>query len=252
MENKPKPVDRRVLKTKRAIRNAFAKLMAEKDINDITIMELAETADINRKTFYNYYSGVYQVVEDIEHDILSSYAELLGGVEFREYMDAPVSLFNRFSQLINMDPEFFGYLLTMNGNISLITRIMRLLQEKTCEVMVAQLEVEAGDHRQGGHCDRLCAVGNAVGVPALVQLRPVGTGGGGFADHQHHELRRHQRRPFRAGIARPFMTAGQFMSRSDNSWPRPFHAAKRQFIPVPTQDNPFNVFNDGNHLVGNE
>ena len=143
MENKPKPVDRRVLKTKRAIRNAFAKLMAEKDINDITIMELAETADINRKTFYNYYSGVYQVVEDIEHDILSSYAELLGGVEFREYMDAPVSLFNRFSQLINMDPEFFGYLLTMNGNISLITRIMRLLQEKTCEVMVAQREVEA-------------------------------------------------------------------------------------------------------------
>ena len=143
MENKPKPVDRRVLKTKRAIRNAFAKLMVEKDINDITIMELAETADINRKTFYNYYSGVYQVVEDIEHDILSSYAELLGGVEFREYMDAPVSLFNRFSQLINMDPEFFGYLLTMNGNISLITRIMRLLKEKTCEVMVAQLEVEA-------------------------------------------------------------------------------------------------------------
>ena len=42
-----------------------------------------------------------------------------------------------------MDPEFFGYLLTMNGNISLITRIMRLLKEKTCEVMVAQLEVEA-------------------------------------------------------------------------------------------------------------
>ena len=143
MENKPKPVDRRVLKTKRAIRNAFAKLMVEKDINDITIMELAETADINRKTFYNYYSGVYQVVEDIEHDILSSYAELLGGVEFKEYMDVPVSLFNRFSQLINMDPEFFGYLLTMNGNISLITRIMRLLKEKTCEVMVAQLEVEA-------------------------------------------------------------------------------------------------------------
>ncbi|MBQ3987763.1 MAG: TetR/AcrR family transcriptional regulator, partial [Ruminococcus sp.] len=65
MEKKPKSVDRRVLKTKRAIRNAFAKLMVEKDINDITIMELADTADINRKTFYNYYSGVYQVVEDI-------------------------------------------------------------------------------------------------------------------------------------------------------------------------------------------
>ncbi len=68
MEKVQKPVDRRVLKTKRAIRNAFAKLMVEKDINDITIIELSKTADINRKTFYNYYSGVYQVIEDIEQD----------------------------------------------------------------------------------------------------------------------------------------------------------------------------------------
>lgn len=137
-----KPVDRRVLKTKRAIRNAFAKLMTEKDINDITIMELAATADINRKTFYNYYTGVHQVVEDIERDILQSYEVLLGDVQFKESMDAPYMLFERFSQLINMDPEFFSYLLSMNGNISLITRIMRLLKEKTCEVMVAQLDIE--------------------------------------------------------------------------------------------------------------
>ena len=121
MEKVQKPVDRRVLKTKRAIRNAFAKLMVEKDINDITVMELSETADINRKTFYNYYSGVYQVVEDIENDIISSYERLLGDVQFRESMNAPYQLFERFSQLINMDPEFFGYLLTMNGNIALIS-----------------------------------------------------------------------------------------------------------------------------------
>ena len=142
MEQKKKNVDRRVLKTKRAIRNAFAKLMTEKDINDITIMELAETADINRKTFYNYYSGVHQVVEDIENDILKSYEVLLGTVEFKKSMDAPYSLFERFSLLINMDPEFFGYLLSMNGNIKLITRIMTLLKDKTREAMTAQLDVE--------------------------------------------------------------------------------------------------------------
>lgn len=142
MKPSSKPVDRRVLKTKRAIRNAFAKLMTEKDINDITIMELAATADINRKTFYNYYTGVHQVVEDIERDILQSYEVLLGNVQFKESMDAPYTLFERFSQLINMDPEFFSYLLSMDGNISLITRIMRLLKEKTCEVMVAQMDIE--------------------------------------------------------------------------------------------------------------
>ena len=142
MEEVQKPVDRRVLKTKRAIRNAFAKLMVEKDINDITVMELSETADINRKTFYNYYSGVYQVVEDIENDIISSYERLLGDVQFRESMNAPYQLFERFSQLINMDPEFFGYLLTMNGNIALITRIMTLIKDKTREKMTSQLAIE--------------------------------------------------------------------------------------------------------------
>ena len=142
MDKKVKPVDRRVLKTKRAIRNAFAKLMVEKDINDITIIELAEAADINRKTFYNYYSGVYQVVEDIENDISQSYEVLLGDIEFTKTMEAPYSLFERFSILINMDPEFFGYLLSMNGNKALITRIMNLLKNKTREKMVSQLDVE--------------------------------------------------------------------------------------------------------------
>ncbi len=142
MDKKVKPVDRRVLKTKRAIRNAFAKLMVEKDINDITIIELADTADINRKTFYNYYSGVYQVVEDIENDISQSYEVLLGDIEFTKTMEAPYSLFERFSILINMDPEFFGYLLSMNGNKALITRIMNLLKNKTREKMVSQLDVE--------------------------------------------------------------------------------------------------------------
>ena len=116
--------------------------MVTKDINDITIIELAETADINRKTFYNYYSGVYQVMEDIENDILQSYETLLGNVQFKQSMEAPYSLFERFSRLINMDPEFFGYLLSMNGNASVITRIIRLLKDKTREVMVSQIDME--------------------------------------------------------------------------------------------------------------
>ena len=49
-----KKTDRRVIKTKRAIRNAFAELLSHKDINDITIKDIADTADINRKTGCNY------------------------------------------------------------------------------------------------------------------------------------------------------------------------------------------------------
>ena len=52
-----KKTDRRVLKTKRAIYNAFVELLSEKEINHITITDISKKADINRKTFYNYYSN---------------------------------------------------------------------------------------------------------------------------------------------------------------------------------------------------
>ena len=61
--------DRRVIKTKRAIKSAFAKLLSEKDINDITISDIAAVADINRKTFYNYYSGVHEVVDEMDEKV---------------------------------------------------------------------------------------------------------------------------------------------------------------------------------------
>ena len=50
----PEKTDLRVIKTKKAIRNAFAELLSEKDIQKITIKDIADTAVINRKTFYNY------------------------------------------------------------------------------------------------------------------------------------------------------------------------------------------------------
>ena len=61
--------DLRVIKTKKAIRRAFTELLTEKDIDSITIKDIAERAIINRKTIYNYYRGVYQIVEDIENGI---------------------------------------------------------------------------------------------------------------------------------------------------------------------------------------
>ena len=69
-ENGPeKKTDRRVLKTKRAIRNAFATLLSEKDLNAITIKDISDVADINRKTVYNYYAGIHEILDEIENEI---------------------------------------------------------------------------------------------------------------------------------------------------------------------------------------
>ena len=57
--------DRRVRKTKLALEQAFLELLAEKDLDRITVKELAERADITRKTFYLHYSSIEAFVEEV-------------------------------------------------------------------------------------------------------------------------------------------------------------------------------------------
>lgn len=60
-----KHMDRRVARTKRNIRNALLELTSKKSLNDITVTELAERADVDRKTFYNYYDTVTDIVNEM-------------------------------------------------------------------------------------------------------------------------------------------------------------------------------------------
>lgn len=62
-------IDRRKRKTRIAIENALLELMQEKPINAISISELSEAADINRKTFYNNYNSIDEVIEGINQKL---------------------------------------------------------------------------------------------------------------------------------------------------------------------------------------
>ena len=142
MQQQPHRVDRRVIKTKRAIKNAFAKLLAEKDVNAITISDIAAQADINRKTFYNYYTGVHEVIGEIEDDIIRHVDEALTDIDFKNSLESPYFVFEKLTSVINTDMDFFGYLLGMNTNVSLTSKITELLKSKTKAVLRQTLEID--------------------------------------------------------------------------------------------------------------
>ena len=52
---KNKTTDRRIRKTRNAIKNGLAELLLEKSIGDISVRELTEKVDLNRGTFYLHY-----------------------------------------------------------------------------------------------------------------------------------------------------------------------------------------------------
>lgn len=134
--------DRRVIRTKKAIKSAFARLLTEKDINDITISDIAAVADINRKTFYNYYSGVHEVIDEIENDIISHVDEALTDIDFKSSLESPYRIFEKLTAVINTDMDFFGYLLSMNSNVSLSSKIVELLTMKVRALLKQFIEIE--------------------------------------------------------------------------------------------------------------
>ncbi|MBQ1514806.1 MAG: TetR/AcrR family transcriptional regulator [Lachnospiraceae bacterium] len=144
MREPAKKIDRRVVKTKKAIHNAFAKLLTEKELNDITISDIAELADINRKTFYNYYAGIYEVVDEIEDGIVQTLRDALDGADIREALKNPYLFFNKLTSIINTDPEFYGHLLSMRGNVSLVTKISAAMKETMRDAVMSQFSAPRG------------------------------------------------------------------------------------------------------------
>lgn len=142
MEKTKRKADRRVLKTKRAIRNAFAELLSERDMNDITIKDIANRADINRKTFYNYYDGIYQVVAEIEDEIVGAFEAALKDIDFKKCIQNPYIIFEKLTAIISNDMDFYGHLLRMNSNASLISKIALSLKAEFKKTFFSQIEME--------------------------------------------------------------------------------------------------------------
>jgi AcrR family transcriptional regulator len=138
-----KKVDRRVIKTKRAIRNAFAEMLLKKELHEITIKDIADTADINRKTFYSHYTGIYQVVDEIENNIVSDFRDLLCDVDVQSCLKNPYEIFQKLTETINSDIKFYGNLLQMNRNTSLISKIVQELKETLKDSFAEEIRADA-------------------------------------------------------------------------------------------------------------
>ena len=69
--------DRRFYKIKKDIRSAFVQLVLERDhFTDISITEVSDLADINRKTFYLHYDSLDDILteyaDDMSEDLMQS------------------------------------------------------------------------------------------------------------------------------------------------------------------------------------
>lgn len=76
-----KKENQRIKFTKALLKNSLIELMHTKSINKITVKELCENADINRSTFYLYYTDQFALLKEIEEELLLNAKEHLKKID---------------------------------------------------------------------------------------------------------------------------------------------------------------------------
>lgn len=123
-------MDKRVMKTRRAIHNAMTRLLTLKPIEEITVTELADAAEINRKTFYNYYNSVYMVAEEMEDEIVERFEDTLRIIDFETLLQDPQTTFNTLARIIASDLDFYETILTNRNQVFFLQKIITSLKER--------------------------------------------------------------------------------------------------------------------------
>ena len=120
-EKKP---DRRALKTKKAIREGLAELIAEKELRHITVQELSDRVDIHRVTFYKHYMDVYDVYEQIEKNVIDEIERII-----REYSETPAfEFYPLMFQYMEENPKIFRMIFSPNTTAHLRVKITELIE----------------------------------------------------------------------------------------------------------------------------
>ena len=116
--------DRRTAKTKKAIIDAVAELLTEKELHAVTVKEITEKADINRGTFYKHFIDVYDLYDKMEQDILIDLGLLV--LELESMPSEKV--FTHLINYVDNNKSVFKMMYSPNNTSKLRDRFNRLLE----------------------------------------------------------------------------------------------------------------------------
>lgn len=119
-------LDRRQRKTRTAIQNALLSLLREKPIESITISELTELADVNRKTFYNHYANLQQVRSELEQQYIDLFFSYVHEAPDSEADGNPTWFIHCLVQSIWSQPERARLIFESGEHIHLAQRFKEL------------------------------------------------------------------------------------------------------------------------------
>ena len=140
MAEELKKEDRRVRRTKKLLTHALTKLLEKKQVNEITVKELTDLADMNRGTFYLYYKDIYDMLEKIEDEMFQKLDVIAQTHEHGDITQEVKPILLDLFRFIGENQEMCRILLSPNGDINFLHRLYEAIRERIREIWADQVE----------------------------------------------------------------------------------------------------------------
>lgn len=121
--------DRRVKYTKMVLKQSLIDLLKRKSIDKITVTELCEIADLNRSTFYAYFSDPLDLMHQIEGELLRDLNVYIGDARFIADQAETFQLITRIFEYIAANADLCLVLLGENGDFAFLKELLAYVQQ---------------------------------------------------------------------------------------------------------------------------
>ena len=115
---------------RRQLRECLITLLKEKKVQDITVRELTDMADLNRGTFYLHYKDVFDLLEKTEAELQEDFNQLVCKHDAVDLKQRPSVIFNEIYSLVYDNADLIEILLGENGDLNFVNRLKQLIREK--------------------------------------------------------------------------------------------------------------------------
>ncbi|RSK46946.1 TetR/AcrR family transcriptional regulator [Bacillus canaveralius] len=119
-------VDRRILKSQEAIKNAFIQLMTQKSLDDITIQDISDTANVSRGTIYLHYLDKFDLLDKLIEEHIYKLREICESASDEDFRSANVPWF----EYLENNYLFFSTILASKGAPSFRNQFVEFLIEE--------------------------------------------------------------------------------------------------------------------------
>ena len=139
---KTEKIDRRVKYTKMLLKKSLVDLMRELPISKISVKLLCDAADINRSTFYAHYTDQYDLLKQLEQEVIAELEKHISKDAFTKQTAQTVKALNQILDYIAKNTDLFKVLLSENGNSTFQREIMLLAQQKTIRALQSDQRID--------------------------------------------------------------------------------------------------------------